>query len=478
MTVAASLKTILGVGLIADVRLTPLGNPSDGHDCCQKVFLLGPSAAIAFAGVALRAGALLKPLLTGEPVPAISPEDLEILPGVLTDRFRASDRGTKDDAPTFLLAIASPLPAQPDIFCVPRTYVTTGPDFTFREEAALVAAIGSGSASFRSLAQDDPNLSFHALQGIPIGRGISHELADHFYDSEKVASVGGLVVQVEVRPGASHYVQRGYRVVSGHNAGQGWSLSADTSGRFFMTDMASGRIVPLAFPWESPKLVGSFDVMEKIVAPRREALRRTPAGGNHLVFDWYEAARLIRDRRPTIARAGLDGLDDTWATIYRDGKPVKGSGRETAVLASSTHIPCVELDGARSPCWAAKHERPRWDADTNWPEGSEALVERGRVHATFGAGSSGAPDRFIRELHGIAVSDSLGCWWYGLIESKDSLFQVTMTHTPPDPADRQVPPDMRREHLKWVSSWATPEAIVEEYRQWMESLRSSRSAAP
>ena len=70
MAVAVSITTLMGLGTGADVRLAVCGDPSDGRDCCQKLLLLGTSAAIAFSGVAAQAGKLLRPLFTAEPVPA------------------------------------------------------------------------------------------------------------------------------------------------------------------------------------------------------------------------------------------------------------------------------------------------------------------------------------------------------------------------------------------------------------------------
>lgn len=86
------------------------------------------------------------------------------------------------------------------------------------------------------------------------------------------------------------------------------------------------------------------------------------------VFDWHKAAQLIRDRKPTVASAGL-GEDWEWTgdTIYRDGKPVAAEDCH-AFLASTWAIPELDLDGEIIDCYIMKDESPGWDTGTIWPQ--------------------------------------------------------------------------------------------------------------
>jgi hypothetical protein len=47
-------------------------------------------------------------------------------------------------------------------------------------------------------------------------------------------------------------------------------------------------------------------------------------GKELMVFDWVKAAKLIKERKPIIASAGLcSDWEWTGGTIYENGKPVK-----------------------------------------------------------------------------------------------------------------------------------------------------------
>lgn len=89
------------------------------------------------------------------------------------------------------------------------------------------------------------------------------------------------------------------------------------------------------------------------------------------VFDWDKAARIIRERRPHAAYAGLaEDLAETFSAIYADGEPLKdGSG----YLASTWATPELYLDGDSVDCWLWEHET-EWDADTRWPESALGIL--------------------------------------------------------------------------------------------------------
>src|ERR1700757_1056849 len=80
------------------------------------------------------------------------------------------------------------------------------------------------------------------------------------------------------------------------------------------------------------------------------------------VFDWVKAAKLIKERKPKIASAGLSGdWDSTSGFIYSaDGIPDED---ETYVyLASTWATPKLDLDGYVIDCWIWKKDSPDWDA--------------------------------------------------------------------------------------------------------------------
>lgn len=80
-----------------------------------------------------------------------------------------------------------------------------------------------------------------------------------------------------------------------------------------------------------------------------------------MIFDWDKAARLIRERQPTIARAGLSGdWEYTGGTIYKDSLPIKDC---STFLMSTWAIPQLEMDGELEDCYT-KNRDCGWDADT------------------------------------------------------------------------------------------------------------------
>jgi hypothetical protein len=101
---------------------------------------------------------------------------------------------------------------------------------------------------------------------------------------------------------------------------------------------------------------------------RGEANRGQPM----MVFDWDNAARLIRERKPQTASAGLAGdWEYTGGTIYEDGQPVTDS---YTYLSSTWAEPELEMDGVTVECWRVESEVPEWDADTKWPESALAIL--------------------------------------------------------------------------------------------------------
>jgi hypothetical protein len=98
------------------------------------------------------------------------------------------------------------------------------------------------------------------------------------------------------------------------------------------------------------------------------AMGRASKGAPLRVFDWDKARRLIEERSPEAASAGLQGdWEWTGGAIWRDGAPVPKD--DTYVyLASTWAIPEIDLDGDVQECWRWQSETPGWDAETYWPD--------------------------------------------------------------------------------------------------------------
>lgn len=96
------------------------------------------------------------------------------------------------------------------------------------------------------------------------------------------------------------------------------------------------------------------------------AMGEANRGKELMVFDWDKAARLIRERKPKCASAGLrSDWEYTGGTIYEDGKPVMD---DYTYLASTWAVPELNMDGAIVECYRMKHEVPYWNSDTKWPQ--------------------------------------------------------------------------------------------------------------
>lgn len=92
------------------------------------------------------------------------------------------------------------------------------------------------------------------------------------------------------------------------------------------------------------------------------------------VFDWEKAARLIAERKPSEASAGLQNdWEWTGGTIWRDGKPVPSSETYT-YLASTWATPELDMDGEVVACYRMQSETPGWDSGTYWPPEALAIV--------------------------------------------------------------------------------------------------------
>lgn len=101
-------------------------------------------------------------------------------------------------------------------------------------------------------------------------------------------------------------------------------------------------------------------------------------GKEMMVFDWDKAARLIAQRKPRIAMAGLRGdWEFTGGVIYEDGVLVT---KDYTFLASTWAVPELDMDGETVKCYRMESETPKWNAHTKWPKSAveiyrEAIIK-------------------------------------------------------------------------------------------------------
>ena len=85
-----------------------------------------------------------------------------------------------------------------------------------------------------------------------------------------------------------------------------------------------------------------------------------------MVFDWDKAARLIAERKPQSAMAGLRGdWKNTGGMIYEDGKLITD---KYTYLASSWAIPELDMAEETVACFRFASQTPMWHAHTKWPK--------------------------------------------------------------------------------------------------------------
>ena len=106
-----------------------------------------------------------------------------------------------------------------------------------------------------------------------------------------------------------------------------------------------------------------------------EAFARNMAAiGPGKVFDWDKAARILAERKPQEAFAGLsEDLEWTMGLIWFDGAPDKNN---YTYLASNWATPVLIIDDEHIPCWVSLDEA-EWDSGTKWPDSALAIVQAG-----------------------------------------------------------------------------------------------------
>ena len=102
------------------------------------------------------------------------------------------------------------------------------------------------------------------------------------------------------------------------------------------------------------------------------AINNSTPDGNEKVFDWDKAAKIIKERKPETASAGL-AEDWFWTggIIYENGKPIIN---EYTFLASRWATPVLILDDEEIDCYQPKGYHG-WNEDTKWPESALKILE-------------------------------------------------------------------------------------------------------
>ena len=106
------------------------------------------------------------------------------------------------------------------------------------------------------------------------------------------------------------------------------------------------------------------------------AMGEAAQGNEQMVFDWDKAARMIVERKPQEASAGLHSdWEWTGGTIYTNGLP---DMKSYTYLASTWATPEIDMDGDVYPCFVMAI-KTLWGAKTKWPA-SALKILKGRTN--------------------------------------------------------------------------------------------------
>lgn len=112
--------------------------------------------------------------------------------------------------------------------------------------------------------------------------------------------------------------------------------------------------------------------MDTLLAFRMGELNR---GKERMVFDWDKAAKLIVEKRPEIAVAGLDqDLEYTADVIFDQGNIMTDA---RPYLASTWATPVLIMDDVSYNCYRMESEVPEWDEHTVWPDSAKDIMAKG-----------------------------------------------------------------------------------------------------
>lgn len=113
--------------------------------------------------------------------------------------------------------------------------------------------------------------------------------------------------------------------------------------------------------------------MFNAMAAYNRAMMARAAGKSAQTFDWCKAARILKERRPEDAVAGL--LEDwsaTAGTIWEGGAPVTKS---YAYLSSLWAVPALKIDDEYIECYTDESESG-WGSSTLWPSEALAILDK------------------------------------------------------------------------------------------------------
>ena len=111
---------------------------------------------------------------------------------------------------------------------------------------------------------------------------------------------------------------------------------------------------------------------------------RASRSKNSMVFDWDKAARIIAERKPESAAAGLESdWEYTGGNILEDGKP---NLDEYTYLASTWATPQLQIDDETIDCFIMQDDVPEaWGKDfahIKWPESALNILAGNPVDGT------------------------------------------------------------------------------------------------
>lgn len=93
-----------------------------------------------------------------------------------------------------------------------------------------------------------------------------------------------------------------------------------------------------------------------------------------MVFDWDNAARILSERMPNMAFAGLEGdFEYTSGIIWLGGEPYM---RDYTYLASTWAKPLLVIGDEEIECWRYESEVPGWGRGTKWPQSALRIVRK------------------------------------------------------------------------------------------------------
>lgn len=102
------------------------------------------------------------------------------------------------------------------------------------------------------------------------------------------------------------------------------------------------------------------------------AMGQRNQGKPQKIFDWVKAAKIIKERNPESADAGLQSdLEWTAGTIWQDGEIVTDS---YTYLSSNWATPVLVIDDEEIPCFVMQSDT-EWDELTKWPKEARELLE-------------------------------------------------------------------------------------------------------